>query len=223
MEIFKRVTHIDFIGRRRLWLGVSMFLNALTLAALFVYGLNFGLDFTGGTLVEITYSRPVDVAEARKALADHGMGDAVVQRFGTGRDVMVPLPLRAGEDSARGSVKVIEALRAAVGEREVESRPGQAQKCLARESKTPAPCPAHVKRVEFVGPQVGRELAEKGGLALLFSAIGILFYVIFRFEWRFAAGAIAATAHDVFLVFGFFSFTQIEFSLSVLAAFMAVL
>ena len=79
MEIFKRVTHIDFIGRRRLWIGVSMFLNALTLVALFVYGLNFGLDFTGGTLVEITYSRPVDVAEARKALADHDMGDAVVQ------------------------------------------------------------------------------------------------------------------------------------------------
>ena len=223
MEIFKRVTHIDFIGRRRLWIGVSMFLNALTLVALFVYGLNFGLDFTGGTLVEITYSRPVDVAEARKALADHGMGDAVVQRFGTARDVMVRLPLRAGEDSARGSVKVIEALRAAVGEREVESRPGQAQKCLARESKTPAPCAAQVKRVEFVGPQVGRELAEKGGLALLFSAIGILIYVIFRFEWRFAVGAIAATAHDVFLVFGFFSFTQMEFSLSVLAAIMAVL
>src|SRR4030067_1093559 len=116
MEIFKRVTHIDFIGRRRLWIGVSMFLNALTLVALFVYGPNFGLDFTG---------RP---------------------------------------------------------RREVEGGGGQAEKCLARESKPPAPCAAQVKRVEFVGPQVGRELAEKGGLALLFSAIGILIYAIFRFE-----------------------------------------
>src|SRR3989338_8173488 len=101
MEIFKRVTHIDFIGRRRLWIGVSMFLNALTLVALFVYGLNFGLDFTGGTLVEITYPRRGGGAGARRARATHDGGDAVVRRFGPARVVMVPLPLRAGEDSAR--------------------------------------------------------------------------------------------------------------------------
>lgn len=225
MEVFKRETRVDFIGKRRIPMTVSMLLNLATLAALFIFGLNFGLDFTGGTLVELNYAQSADVAEVRKALVDKGFGDAVVQRFGTARDLMVRLPVREGEGKGAAvvSAKLVETLRAALGEREVESRPGQAQKCLAGESKTPAACQVQVKRVEFVGPQVGRELAEKGALALLFAGIGILIYVIVRFEWRFAVGAIAATAHDVFLVFGFFAFTQMEFSLSVLAAILAVL
>lgn len=225
MEVFKRQTRVDFIGKRRIPMTVSMLLNLATLAALFIFGLNFGLDFTGGTLVELNYAQSADVAEVRKALVDKGFGDAVVQRFGTARDLMVRLPVREGEGKGAAvvSAKLVETLRAALGEREVESRPGQAQKCLAGESKTPAACQVQVKRVEFVGPQVGRELAEKGALALIFAAIGILIYVIIRFEWRFAVGAIAATAHDVFLVFGFFAFTQMEFSLSVLAAILAVL
>ena len=226
MEVFKRETRVDFIGKRRISMTVSMLLNLATLAALVIFGLNFGLDFTGGTLVELNYTQPADVTEVRKALVDKGFGDAVVQRFGTARDLMVRLPVRGdeGKGAAVVSAKLVETLRAALDEREVESRPGQAQKCLGRDSKAPpAACQVQVKRVEFVGPQVGRELAEKGALALIFAAIGILIYVIVRFEWRFAVGAIAATAHDVFLVFGFFAFTQMEFSLSVLAAILAVL
>jgi len=223
MEIIKKQTHIDFIGKRWLPMGLSMLLNVLTLVALFVFGLNFGLDFTGGTLVELSYSEAADVTQVRKTLADAGFGDAVVQRFGTARDLMVRLPVKEGAGSAKTNAKVVEALRAALKEHEVESRPGQAQRCVAGESKTPADCRIQVRRVEFVGPQVGQELIEKGGMALLLTIVGVLIYVIFRFEWRFAVGAIAATAHDVFLLFGFFSVTQMEFSLSVLAAIMAVL
>lgn len=223
MEIFRRETRIDFVGRRRIPMAVSMALNLLTLVSLFLFGLNFGLDFTGGTLVELAYDRPVEVAPVRQALAEKGFGDAVLQRFGTARDLMVRLPLRADETTGKSSAKVVEALRAPFGEREVENRPGQPQRCATEGAAAAAPCHVQVKRVEFVGPQVGRELAEKGALALLLSAVGILIYVVLRFEWRFAVGAIAATAHDVFLVFGFFSATQMEFSLSVLAAILAVL
>jgi preprotein translocase subunit SecF len=223
MEIIKKQTHIDFIGKRRLPMGLSMLLNVLTLVALFVFGLNFGLDFTGGTLVELSYAEAADVTQVRQTLANNNFGDAVVQRFGTARDLMVRLPVKDGADSAKTNAKVVAALRATQNEREVESRPGQAQRCIVGESKAPVDCRIQVRRVEFVGPQVGEELVEKGGMALLLTTIGVLIYVIFRFEWRFAVGAIAATAHDVFLLFGFFSVTQMEFSLTVLAAIMAVL
>jgi preprotein translocase subunit SecF len=137
---------------------------------------------------------------------------------------MVRLPVRgADKDSAGTSQELVTALRSVLGEREIESRPGQAQQCVRQGSSVQTPCALQVRRVEFVGPQVGRELVEKGGLALLFSTIGILIYVIIRFEWRFAVGAIVASVHDVMLVFGFFSVTQMEFSLTVLAAILAVL
>lgn len=224
MELFKRTTKFDFLGKRRAPIVVSVVLTAFTVVSLFVAGLNLGLDFTGGTLVEIAYDQPADVAEVRKTLADNGFGDAVVQRFGTTRELMIRLPVRAAkQDSAGTSHAVVAVLRAGAGEREVESEPGQAQRCVKGESVSPVACSLQVRRVEFVGPQVGRELVEKGGLALLLSMIGILIYVIFRFEWRFAVGAIVASAHDVLLVFGFFAVTQMEFSLTVLAAILAVL
>ncbi len=223
MEIFKRQTHIDFIGKRRVPMMLSALLNILTLVALFVFGLNFGLDFTGGTLVEVSYAQPVKANEVRKILAEKGMPDAVVQHFGTARDLMIRLPVRDIEGSAAASGKVVEALRSALNEREVESRPGQPQRCVIGESPKWVTCRVQVRRIEFVGPQIGKELVEKGGLALLLTIIGVLVYVIFRFEWRFAVGAVAAISHDVFLVFGFFSVTQMDFSLSVLAAILAVL
>lgn len=224
MEFFKRTTHFDFIGTRRVPIAVSIATSVLTVVLLFVNGLNFGLDFTGGTLVEIAYDRPADVTQVRKNLADNGFGDALVQRFGTTSELMIRLPVRAEDKNDAGtSHAVVAVLRAALGERELESQPGQAQKCAKGESVSPAECSLQVRRVEFVGPQVGRELVEKGGLALLLSTIGILIYVMFRFEWRFAVGAIVASAHDVLLVFGFFAVTQMEFSLTVLAAILAVL
>jgi preprotein translocase subunit SecF len=224
MEIFRRTTHLDFIGTKRVPILISIVLSAVTVVSLFMSGLNMGLDFTGGTLVEISYEQPADVTQVRKTLSDGGFGDATVQRFGTTRDLMVRLPVRgADKDSAGTSQELVTALRSVLGEREIESRPGQAQQCVRQGSSVQTPCALQVRRVEFVGPQVGRELVEKGGLALLFSTIGILIYVIIRFEWRFAVGAIVASVHDVMLVFGFFSVTQMEFSLTVLAAILAVL
>ncbi len=224
MEILKRQTHIDFVGKRYWSIGLSSAANIITLVLLLVMGLNFGLDFTGGTLIEVNYRDPVDVAGVRQTLGRNGASDAVVQRFGSTRDLMVRVPLHGDDkDPAAASARLIEILRAPHKERALEGQPGQAQRCRVEGKADPQTCHVQIKRVEFVGPQIGRELAEKGALALIFTTIGIMLYVIFRFEWRFAIGAIIATAHDVFLVFGFFAITQMEFSLQVLAAVMAVL
>ena len=233
MDFLPHDTKIDFIGKRRLLALTSAVLVIGTLVLLIMRGLNFGLDFTGGTLVELSYREPANVVEIRSQLGKAGFGDAVVQRFGTTRDLMVRLPLGAAsrgegpEDRAaatsQAAQKMTAALRAAAGEREADSRPGQAQRCVREGSTEWTECSIQVRRVEFVGPQVGEELAWKGGYALLFSLIGIFLYVIVRFEWRFALGVIAATVHDVLLVFGFFALTQMEFDLSVLAAILAVL
>lgn len=223
MILFKKQTKYDFIGRRKIAIAISVVLIVLTIVSLFGRGLNFGLDFTGGTLVELTYAEPVAVSEVRAQLAAGDFPDAVVQHFGTPRDVMVRIPLQQGKDSAVLSNTVIELLRGAHGEVVVESRPGQQQQCTRGGGQNIVDCSLQVRRVEFVGPQVGDELVEKGGLALLYTLIAILVYVLFRFEWRFAIGSIVAVVHDVLLTFGFFSVTQIEFSLPVLAAILAVL
>lgn len=223
MEFFRKETHIDFIGRRRVPIAISVVLLIGTFFLLFTRGLNFGLDFTGGTLVELSYQEPVEVASVRKQLADAGMADTVVQHFGTSRDVMVRIPIRKETDSATLSNEVVTILRNTVGEKMVQSRPGKAQQCSSSNATGINDCQLQVRRVEFVGPQVGEELTEQGGLALLYTLIAILIYVMIRFEWRFAIGAIVAIAHDVLLTFGFFSLMQLEFSLSVLAAMLAVL
>jgi preprotein translocase subunit SecF len=223
MEIFKKEPRIDFIGRRRLPVAISILLLLGTLVTLFTRGLNFGLDFTGGTLIELSYGDSVEVSMVRKQLGDAGMADTVVQHFGTSSDVMVRIPVKEETGSAKLSNEVVEILRDAVGEKLVQSRPGKAQQCSASGSSAIADCQIQVRRIEFVGPQVGEELTEQGGLALLYTLIAILIYVMFRFEWRFAVGAIIAIAHDVLLTFGFFSILQLEFSLSVLAALLAVL
>ncbi|MFQ5994033.1 MAG: protein translocase subunit SecF [Acidiferrobacterales bacterium] len=216
-------TNIDFIGTRRIPIVISVVLIIVTFVSLFTQRLNFGLDFTGGTLVELGYGEPVEVAEVRQQLNGSGFPDAVVQHFGTARDVMVRIPLGDAQDSAASSNQLIDGLRKARNETVVESRPGRAQKCTQGTDKSIVDCQVQVRRVEFVGPQVGGELVEKGGLALIYTLIAILIYVLFRFEWRFAVGSIIAVAHDVLITFGFFSVTQIEFSLPVLAAILAVL
>ena len=223
MQVFSQKTRINFIGSSRIPVIVSVLLLLATIVLLFVRGLNFGLDFTGGTLVEVAYDTPTEVTTVRQVLEQNGIREAVVQHFGTSRDLLVRLPLRGEEDSAALSSRVVEILRQAIGERAVPVPAGVAQSCMREGGKEPSPCRLQVRRVEFVGPQVGDELTNKGGLALLYTLIAILIYVMFRFEWRFAVGSVIAIAHDVLLTFGFFSLTQLEFDLPVLAAILAVL
>jgi preprotein translocase subunit SecF len=162
----------------------------------FYKGLNFGLDFTGGTLIELTYERPADLHKVREELVTSGYTEAVVQSFGATTDLLVRMP---GEDPQLGS-QVAEALR-----------------------KTGADNPVTVKRVEFVGPQVGEELRDQGGLGMLLALGGVLVYLAFRFQWKFAVGAIISLIHDVVVTMGILSFFQVTFDLTVLAAVLAII
>ena len=198
MRLIKDKLNINFMGKRKLALTISIALIIVSIAAMFMRGLNLGIDFTGGTIVEVGYPDTVELEMVRKALSSSGFDDAIVQHFGTTKDVLIRLPVAAAdEDKASLSDRVIDAL-----------------------ASTGAP---EMRRVEFVGPQVGEELRDKGGLAMLYALIGILIYVALRFEWRFSLGAVAALVHDVILVVGFFAITQVEFDLTVLAALLAVI
>ena len=198
MRILSGNTSIDFMGKRRLALVLSTVLILASLASLFTQGLKLGIDFTGGTLIEVGYAEPVDLAGVRKALAEAGFPDAQVQHFGSSRDVLIRIAPRESESSAELSSRLLRALQARGAELEM-------------------------RRVEFVGPQVGEELTEKGGLAMLYALIGILIYVSLRFEYRFSLGSVAALVHDVVITLGVFSVTQMEFDLTVLAAILAVI
>ena len=184
----------DFMRRRKLAYVFSSLLLLGSVAGLVSQGLNFGIDFTGGTLVELGYSEAADLEDIRTALGGSEFGDAIVQAFGSPRDVLVRLPQSTATGDADLSSRVLKIL------------PG-----------------AEMRRVEFVGPQVGEELTEDGALAMLYALGGILVYVMIRFTLKFAAGAISALVHDVLIVLGFFSVTQIEFDLPVLAAILAVI
>jgi preprotein translocase subunit SecF len=199
MKIIGSKQTIDFMGKRQIAMVFSLVLIAIAVGSLVVRGLSLGIDFTGGTLIEIGYGEPADLENVRKALVDAGYGDSSVQQFGTPRDVLIRLASSADADSARLSNEVFAALSKAAGS-EVELR-----------------------RVEFVGPQVGDELAEDGALAVLVALIAILMYVAMRFEWRFALGSVIALVHDVVIVVGLFALLQIEFDLPVLAAVLAVI
>jgi preprotein translocase subunit SecF len=191
---------IDFMGKRRIALIGSAVVLLLFLVAMFVRGFNFGLDFTGGTLIEVGYENPTEVAAVNAALTENGFSGATVQYFGSRRDILIRLAPQEGEEaSAQLSDSVFRALS--------DAADGQVE----------------LRRVEFVGPQVGEELREQGGLAVLFALIGILIYVALRFEWRFAVGAVAALIHDVLFTVGIFSVFQIPFDLTVLAAVLAVI
>ena len=199
MEIFKKVTHIDFMGKRKLAIVFSLLLMAIAIGAMVTRGLNLGLDFTGGTLIEVGYEQPVDLQEVRVALDKVGFGDAVVQHFGTSKDVLVRLAPRGGEDSEAIGDQILQVLNTA-SEGEVKMR-----------------------RQEYVGPQVGDELRDDGGLAMIIALAFILIYVMARFEYRFALGSIAALIHDVVITVGFFALFQWEFDLTTMAAVLAVI
>ena len=201
MEIVSKNLNIDFMSVRKGAVLLSIVWLVAAAVAIAVRGLNFGIDFTGGTLIEVGYAQDVQLYSVRQSLTEGGFKGAAVQRFGTLRDVLIRLAPDAvgGDDSAQLSDRVFAALS--------RSAPGQVE----------------LRRVEFVGPQVGDELAEDGALAVLVSLIAILMYVAMRFEWRFAVGAVAALAHDVLFTVGLFALLQIEFDLPVLAAVLAVI
>jgi len=200
MRIIKSGLNIDFMGKRHFALVLSLLLLLVAVGALFARGLSLGIDFVGGTLVEVGYSEPVELESVRAALAAGGYGDSSVQQFGTPRDILIRLPSSDEEGaSARLSNEVFAALAEATQD------------------------DLELRRVEFVGPQVGDELTEDGALAVLVALIAILIYVAVRFEWRFAVGSVIALVHDVVFTIGLFAVLQIEFDLPVLAAVLAVI
>lgn len=198
VELFHLKRDIPFMRWARTTIFFSVAFIVASIGLLAVKGLNLGVDFTGGTVMEIGYAQPADLPAIRGHLAQNGYGDAQVQTFGTSTDVLIRLPVKPGITSAQLSEKVLVVLK-------------------QRDANV------ELRRVEFVGPQVGNELFEDGSLALLVVSIGIVLYLALRFEWRFAVGAIFATAHDIFIVLGLWSLFQWEFSLTVLAAVLAVL
>ncbi len=222
MQFFKNVTTIDFLGRQKSAFVLSIVLIVCSIASLGIRGLNLGIDFTGGTLVELAYERSVNPSDVRTTLSNAGIEDGVVQYFGTSKDILIRLPVDPDQATAEQSSTVVGALRDEVGEQLAESPEGGLQQCVSPAGAV-SDCQIQMRRVEFVGPQVGGELTEKGGLAMLYALIGILIYVAIRFEWRFAVGSVVALIHDVLITLGIFSFLAIEFSLPVLAAILAVI
>jgi preprotein translocase subunit SecF len=198
MEFFKIRRDIPFMRHAKVFNAVSFITFALAVFFLFSRGLHLSVEFTGGTLMEVSYSQSADLNKVRSTVAGLGFTDVQVQNFGTARDVMIRLPAQKGVSTAQQSEKVMQALKA-----------GDAAVVL--------------KRTEFVGPQVGDELAADGLKALAMVVVGIMIYLAFRFEWKFAVSAIIANLHDVVIILGFFAFFQWEFSLAVLAAVLAVL
>ncbi len=198
MRVIK-LPHFDFLSQRRKAMVFSAVLMVVCFLSLLIQGLNLGLDFTGGTIVEVSYKESADLADVRQALAEGGFNNVMVQQFGTTRDVLLRIPPEGDVNDSELSQRVLAALN------------------------TSAPDQVELRRVEFVGPQVGKELVDQSGLAILFSLIGILIYVALRFEWRFSVGAVAATVHDAIIMLGVFSLFQIDFDLTVLAAVLTVI
>jgi preprotein translocase subunit SecF len=198
MEFFHKVTRFPFMATRRRWYAVSAVVILAAVVALAVRGLNFGIDFTGGVVIELGFPQAAELDKVRNALEVAGFGEASVQSFGTSRDVLVRLLPEEGRDVNQLAASVVDAIR--TYERGVELR-----------------------RTEVVGPQVGRELAEKGALAVLFTFLLILAYVAFRFQWKLGVGAIVAAMHDPIVILGIFAATGLTFDLPALAAILAVI
>ncbi|EGK73542.1 Protein-export membrane protein SecF [Methyloversatilis universalis FAM5] len=199
MEFFRIRRDIPFMRHALVFNAISVITFLLAVFFLATRGLHLSVEFTGGTLMEVNYSEAPNLETVRKALTDSGFSDPQVQNFGTARDVMIRLPLVKDTDSAKVSQQVMATLDKAEGPK------------------------AELRRVEYVGPQVGKELAADGSLALMLVIFGIVLYLAMRFEWRFAVSAIIANLHDVVIILGFFAAFQWEFSLPVLAAVLAVL
>ena len=198
MEFFKIRRDIPFMRHALVLNGISLITFLAAVFFLFSRGLHLSVEFTGGTLMEVSYSQPVDLERVRGSIAALGIQDVQVQNFGTAQDVLIRMPVQKGTDATQQSDKVFAALKT-------------------------ADASANLRRTEFVGPQVGDELAVDGLKALAFVVGGIMLYLAVRFEWKFAVAAIIANLHDVVIILGFFAFFQWEFSLPVLAAVLAVL
>ncbi len=198
MEFFKIHRDIPFMRHALVFNVISFLTFAAAVFFLFSRGLHLSVEFTGGTVMEVSYSQPAELEKVRGTVAALGFADVQVQNFGTARDVIIRLPAQKGVSSAQQSEKVMAALKAADSN-------------------------ANLRRTEFVGPQVGEELAADGLKALAMVVFGIMVYLAFRFEWKFSVAAIIANLHDVIIILGFFAFFQWEFSLAVLAAVLAVL
>ena len=198
MEFFRIKQDIPFMRHALVFNAISALTFVAAVFFLSYKGLHFSIEFTGGTVMEVAYAKPADIEGIRKTVEGLGYADSQVQSFGTAQDVLIRLPAQKGSNAAQMSTRVTDALKA-------------------------QDASLMVKRVEFVGPQVGEELAHDGLTALLFVVIGIMIYLAIRFEWKFALAAIIANLHDVIIILGFFAFFQWEFSLTVLAAILAVL
>jgi preprotein translocase subunit SecF len=198
MEFFRIKKDIPFMRHALVFNVISALTFAAAVFFLFAKGLHLSIEFTGGTVMEVAYTKPADLERIRQNISELGFADSQVQSFGTAQDVLIRLPVQKGKTSAQASTQVLEVLKA----------------------QDPT---VSLRRVEFVGPQVGEELAHDGLTALAFVVVGIMIYLAFRFEWKFAVAAIIANLHDVIIILGFFAFFQWEFSLTVLAAVLAVL
>ena len=198
MELFKIRRDIPFMRHVTILNAISIVFFLLAVLFLFTRGLNLSVEFTGGTVMEFSYAQPADLGKTRQAIEEMGFSEPQVQNFGTSRDVLIRLPLKEGVSAAKQAEQVLAALK----------------------QHDPA---VELRRNEFVGPQVGQELATSGAMALLVVIAGIVIYLAVRFEWKFGVAGIIANLHDVVIILGFFAFFQWEFSLSVLAAVLAVL
>lgn len=198
MELFKIRRDIPFMRHVTILNAISIVFFLLAVLFLFTRGLNLSVEFTGGTVMEFSYAQPADLGKTRQAIEELGFSEPQVQNFGTSRDVLIRLPLKEGVSAAKQAEQVLAALK----------------------QHDPS---VELRRNEFVGPQVGQELATSGAMALLVVIAGIVIYLAARFEWKFGVAGIIANLHDVVIILGFFAFFQWEFSLSVLAAVLAVL
>ncbi|ASA56443.1 protein translocase subunit SecF [Vibrio gazogenes] len=197
-QILKAKQAINFMRWSKFAFVLSTLLIVASIVTISMKGFNWGLDFTGGTLIEVTFEQPADLAQVRSALEAKGFGDATVQNFGSAKDVMVRLRPRDNVASEALGNQIISAINTATGQH------------------------VEMRRIEFVGPNVGDELTEAGGMAILVSLLCILMYVSMRFEWRLSAGAVLSLAHDVTITLGVFSFLQIEVDLTIVAALLTV-
>ena len=196
--LFGKTPNFDFMGKRRVAEILSAALILISLASIFTRGLNFGIDFTGGVLLEVEYANPADLTEIREVLVQAGFETPLVQNFGTVNDALIRLPPQGEQDGGVIRDNVLSVL----------------------ETNDPT---VQLRRIEFVGPQVGADLTEQGSLAMLIALILIFIYVMLRFRWKFAVGTIAALAHDVTIVFGFFSIFGFGFDLTIVAAILATI
>ncbi len=203
MEFFNKQTNINFLGLRKWTAVLSTLLFLASILSLFVNGLNWGLDFTGGTQIQVAFNQPAELATIRTELSKRGFPEAVVQSYGTSKDVLISV---APQKNAQAQALSNDIKQQALANQVLAALPG-----------------ASLKQVEYIGPQVGQELANKGALAVLIALVLIMIYIAIRFEYRFAIGAAVALIHDPILILGLFAFFHWEFNLTVLAAVLAVI